>query len=233
MPTSRLVLRLLLATSLVLGGCPGTTEVPDAPSRDTAPGADAPLPGLDAAGLDAPALDAPELDAPGLDGGTDAPARTDASMPCDGLAAAACLGASCVPRFDDSCCPLCSEGPCGDCTDPDFMDCVDRTASPCDGPNCGTAPSWACDTTVTPDCEDAFVIDVDSCSVIGCVPNYPSGEGAPDTKGATCTPIVASSCTVACRRVAPPCPTGTFPEGDGACYTDRCIPNFVCVPPGA
>jgi hypothetical protein len=61
------------------------------------------------------------------------------------------------------------------------------------------------------------------------VPSFPSGMGDPDISTATCTPITASSCTVACRRLAPPCPTGTFPEGDGFCYTDRCIPTFVCL----
>ena len=43
-----------------------------------------------------------------------------------------------------------------------------------------------------------------------------------------CVPITGDSCTVACRRIAPNCPPCTAAEGDGFCYTDRCIPAFVC-----
>lgn len=78
------------------------------------------------------------------------------------------------------------------------------------------------------DCDDAHPISAVACNVGGCVPAYPSGTGDPDPDTATCVPIHPDICTFACFRVAPPCPTGTVPEGDGACFTDRCIPAFVC-----
>lgn len=149
---------------------------------------------------------------------------------CDGLGPAACLAALCVPVFDDACCPLCGEepGPCADCVRPTYTGCLPDALSPCrGGPACGTAPTWGCG-PAAPECGSARVVARDACDVTGCVPAYPSGEGEPAIETASCVPIVGTSCTVACRRLAPPCPTGTTAEGDGSCYTDRCIPAFVC-----
>lgn len=148
---------------------------------------------------------------------------------CDGLGPAACLAALCVPVFDDACCPLCGEpGPCADCVRPTYTGCLPDRLSPCrGGPGCGTAPVWACGPAAA-ECSTAHVVAIDACDRTGCVPAYPSGEGEPATDAAICVPITGASCTVACRRVAPPCPEGTTAEGDGSCYTDRCIPAFVC-----
>ena len=92
---------------------------------------------------------------------------------------------------------------------------------------CGATPAESCVGEVV-DCEGAHVGALDSCDRYGCIPAYPSGMGAPDVDRAICVPATAESCTVACRRSAPPCPTGTVPEGDGFCYTDRCIPAAAC-----
>lgn len=78
------------------------------------------------------------------------------------------------------------------------------------------------------DCAGAHPISVVACDLAGCVPAYPAGTGDPDPTTATCVPVHPDICTYACFRVAPPCPTGTVPEGDGGCFTDRCIPAFVC-----
>lgn len=218
----RTILFFLLA-SFVLAGCPSSSTID---GGEDVPSIDAPA-ALDDAN-DAPlAVDARPADAPST---SDAPLLTDAPSACEGLAGAACLGtAGCVPTFDDSCCPTCRIGPCADCTNPDYLACRPVAGSPCGvAVSCGTAPDWACDTTNPPTCAGATVLDVESCSVTGCVPAFPSSEGAPDLSAAVCTPMLANSCTVACRRVAPVCPTGTRAEGDGSCYTDRCIPTFVC-----
>lgn len=153
---------------------------------------------------------------PPLDGGPSA---------CGGLAPAECLGAGCVPTFHDSCCSSCGEGEgCADCVHWAYWECAPPSVA-CMGSYCGAAAS--CDGTPA-DCGDAHVNAIDACDTVGCVPAYPSSEGDPDPSTATCAPIHAEVCTVACRRAAPPCPTGTVPEGDGFCYTDRCIPAFVC-----
>jgi hypothetical protein len=148
--------------------------------------------------------------------------------PCDGLGPAACLAADCAPDFDDACCSSCTPGAaCADCTNLTYHSCQPRTAACLGGPSCGSAPAWSCG-PAAPVCDDAHVIDVDSCDRIGCVPAFPSGTGDPETTAARCVPILATSCTVACRRLPPPCPTGTTAEGDGSCYTELCIPAFVC-----
>jgi hypothetical protein len=119
-------------------------------------------------------------------------------------------------------------GGCADCADPTYVDCVPSDSAGCPTvPACGTVPAWTCSAPAL-DCSDAHVFDVDSCSIPGCVPAYPPGDGEPSTVDAECVPITSDSCTVACRRVAPECPEGTVPEGDGFCYTDRCVPAFVC-----
>ncbi|MCB9595285.1 MAG: hypothetical protein H6719_21380 [Sandaracinaceae bacterium] len=156
----------------------------------------------------------------GADGGTDAGAGP---AHCDGLSPAACFGDPlCAPVFDDACCPSCTDGPCADCTDYTYFGC-----QPFEGcrSHCGAGPSWGCYPSA-PDCSTALPVDEDSCSQPGCVPvTAPAGEPSPMGQ---CVPITGASCTVACRRAPPACPTGTVPEGDGTCYTDRCIPAFVC-----
>lgn len=147
---------------------------------------------------------------------------------CDGLAPAACLGAGCVPDFDDSCCSTCEPtGGCADCVSYDYHSCQPLELACLGGSSCGVATPWGCG-PVADECDAAHAVDLDSCDRVGCVPAYPSSEGAPDLATAICVPIQATSCTVACRRLAPPCPPGTTAEGDGSCYTDRCIPSFVC-----
>lgn len=159
----------------------------------------------------------PPFDAGPADAGTSA---------CAGLGAAACAAdPDCAPHFDDSCCPSCSEGPCADCFDPDYIGCI--PFDDCRSPTCGAVPAWDCFPSA-PDCSSATPIDLDSCTAYGCVPSFPPGDGDPSLADATCTPITGNSCTVACRRLPPTCPDGTVPEGDGSCYTDRCIPAFVC-----
>lgn len=226
----------VLSSLALLSGCPSTAEPTDAgtdapsnmdvPERDGAT-EDGATPLDTPAGEDVPALlDASVVDAPV----TDAPPLPDAPTECDGLAAAACLRAGCVAAFDDTCCPECpSTGACADCTNIDYLACQPTRASACEGSSgCGVAPAWACGGGA-PSCDDAHVIDVDSCDRVGCVPAYPSGEGGPNPGLAVCVAITGDSCTVSCRRLPPPCPTGTVPEGDGFCYTDRCVPAFVCI----
>lgn len=165
-----------------------------------------------------------------VDGGPPPPPPADAGPPgeCAGLNPAECLAAWCVPMFDDSCCSECTPGPCADCYHPQYRGCVPEAASSCrGGPGCGDAPIWACG-PAAPFCDDAHVVADDACDRVGCVPAYPSGTGPIDPAAATCVPITAQSCTVACRRLPPECPPGTWAEGDGSCYTDRCIPAFVC-----
>jgi len=135
--------------------------------------------------------------------------------------------AGCVPSFDDSCCSACTPGACADCTNIDWVGCRPRAESACAG-GCGSAPDWVC-SDVRPSCEGAVVTDADSCSRAGCVPAFPFGAGEPDLGAASCVPITADSCSVACDSLPPPCPTGTAAEGNGACYTGRCVPAFVCL----
>lgn len=224
----RILLRLAFALAL-LPGCPGSSttdagtdtpsamDVPsttDVPSTDDVPSTSDVPAAADAPVLaDTPAADVTERDVPGT--------------ACDGLSAGNCLAAGCVPVFDDSCCPTCEPGPCADCTNIDWLGCRPASESPCAG-GCGVAPEWVC-TTAEPDCSTAHVVDQDSCDRPGCIPSFPSGEGTPDIATASCTPITADSCRVTCRRLPPTCPTGTYAEGDGSCYTERCIPNFYCL----
>ncbi len=178
---------------------------------------------VDAGGpIDAGPPPPPPLDAgppPPVDAGRDA-----MTTGCDGLGPAACLTAGCMPTFDDSCCPSCLPGgPCADCVHYVYEGCALGSAA-CSGGTCGLAPFCG----AGPNCASAHVSSEDACDVPGCVPAYPSGEGDPDPSAATCVPIHRDVCRVACRRIAPPCPARTVPEGDGFCYTDRCIPAFVC-----
>lgn len=163
----------------------------------------------------------------------DAGPLIDAGTPCNGLGAVACLAApGCTPRFDDACCPSCFEpgepAACADCFRPVFHECA-QTEVACSlvGISCGITPNEYC-LGDTVDCTDARPTSEGSCDRYGCIPAYPSGEGAPNLEDAICVPISAESCTTACRRLPPPCPRGTVPEGDGSCYTDRCIPSDVC-----
>lgn len=162
-----------------------------------------------------------------LDAGPPAPPPPPAS-PCDDLGPAACLAdvaLDCAPAFDDACCPSCDPtGACADCIDWAYRGCRPRT-SVCLTGDCATVPSWACG-PAAPVCETAVRVGLTSCDRVGCVPAF-APEGGPEPTVA-CVPILGTSCTVFCRRAAPDCPEGTVPEGDGSCYTDRCIPAFVC-----
>lgn len=155
-----------------------------------------------------------------------APACGTIPDPCEGLGAVACFAnTDCAPVWDDSCCPSCTDGPCADCTNPDYQGCVPFVT--CRSPSCGQVPAWGCFPSA-PTCADAVVIDDDSCSVAGCVPAVPAIDDTDPVTPPVCVPLTGDSCTTACRRVAPNCPEGTVPEGDGLCYTDRCIPAFAC-----
>lgn len=183
---------------------------------------------------------APDASPAPLDAGEapiDAPLTTVdtgvAPSPCDGLGPVACMRAEvgamgCVPDFDDACCSTCEPTTgCADCQRSEYHSCQPYAAACLGGPSCGVAPIWGCGPAAA-SCDTAHVADLDSCTQPGCVPAYPSGTGEPDLATAICVPIVVDSCTVSCRRIEPPCPTGMVPEGDGFCYTDRCIPAFVC-----
>ncbi|RZO65281.1 MAG: hypothetical protein EVA89_02480 [Sandaracinaceae bacterium] len=143
---------------------------------------------------------------------------------CDALGEAACLGASgCVPTYDDACCPTCDGGGfCADCTDLVFHVCR-PFADACMAAFCSSTAPGGCE-GLPVDCSDATPTE-EGCSVAGCVPAV---GPLPDPGEPTCVAVTANSCTVSCRRVAPDCPAGTAPEGDGSCYTDRCIPAAVC-----
>ncbi|MFK7988287.1 MAG: hypothetical protein AB8I08_19865 [Sandaracinaceae bacterium] len=143
--------------------------------------------------------------------------------PCDGLGPAACFAEfACAPIFDNACCPSCTPGPCADCENPVYAGCGPFEA--CRGA-CGDSPSWACFPT-EPSCSGARPLGDESCDQPGCVPaSAPIGEPSPM---GLCRPITGDSCTVACRQMAPLCPEGTVPEGDGECYTGWCLPAFVC-----
>lgn len=151
------------------------------------------------------------------------------SDPCVGLGPDACLQMGCVPTYDDACCPTCGmTGMCADCTRFEYYECHSY-ADACTGSSlCSQPASWGCRETVVPDCSDANPVGELGCDIAGCVPSFPTGEGEPSLAEATCVPITDRSCTVTCRMVEPTCPTGTVAEGDGSCYTDRCIPAFVC-----
>jgi len=214
------ILSGLLTLALVACGSshtetPDATVVVDSGGRDAAVGdgamSDA---AIDAALGDAAISDATVVDASGGDAG--------ASV-CTGLGPAECFGnAECSPVFDDLCCPDCTVGTCADCSNFTYIDC--RPFAGC-REYCGASPSWACFPTA-PDCTDARPVDEDSCTRTGCVPAVAPVGATPIVD--SCVPITGTSCTVACRRLPPTCPTGTMPEGDGFCYTDRCIPAFVC-----
>jgi hypothetical protein len=166
-------------------------------------------------------------DAATRDAATGDAATGDAAIvgpsPCDGLGAAACFAnAACSAVFDDLCCSDCTPGPCADCTNFTYIAC--RPFAGC-REYCGFSPSWACFPTA-PDCGDARPVDADSCSRTGCVPAVAPVGSTPIVD--TCVAIVGDSCRVTCRRLPPTCPAGTVPEADGFCYTDRCIPAFVC-----
>jgi hypothetical protein len=179
---------------------------------------------------EAGAIDAGRIDAgPGpIDAGPgpiDAgPSPIDAGPPtsCTGLNPAECLAEGCVPLFDDECCPTCHPGGCADCTNITWQECLPMTR--CEAfEGCGAFPRWACEFS-TPNCADAHLSDADSCTVPGCVPAFTPE----DPTNRTCVPITASSCRAVCLITPPACPAGTTPEGDGTCFTGRCIPGFVC-----
>jgi hypothetical protein len=152
-----------------------------------------------------------------VDGGT--------ANPCAGRNPAACMGTlGCAPVWDDLCCPSCTSGGCADCTNYAYFECRAESSS-CPTAECGLVPPAICGGGI-PDCTAARRVDEDSCDIAGCVPVVPPIDGPPLV--VRCVPVTADSCTVACRRIAPNCPAGTFAEGDGFCYTDRCIPAFVC-----
>lgn len=171
----------------------------------------------------------PPIDGGDVDGGTPPPPPPfDGGPPsdCAELGPAACFAElDCAPLFDDACCPLCGPGPCADCVEPVYAGCI--FFDDCRAPSCGVVPSWGCFPSA-PGCTGANPLTLTACDQFGCVPAYPAGAGAPSLADAECVPITGDSCTTACRRLPPECPTGTVPEGDGFCYTDRCIPAFVC-----
>ncbi len=216
-----------LATIALVACGSSRTETPDATVAVDSGGRDAFVSDgamSDAAAIDAALGDASSSDAAIIDATVvDASSGDAGASACTGLGAAECFGnAACAPVFDDLCCPDCTVDACADCSNFTYIDC--RPFAGC-REYCGASPSWACFPTA-PDCTDARPVDADSCTRTGCVPAVAPVGATPIVD--TCVPITGSSCTVACRRLSPTCPTGTVPEGDGFCYTDRCIPAFVC-----
>lgn len=167
-------------------------------------------------------------DAGARDGGSSA--RDGATPPdggtnaCSGLLEAACAAAAdCVPTYDDRCCSVCDPDGCADCTEVAYFACLPEEIG-CGEGACSVPGDGLC-TGARPDCSDAEVTSETTCSKAGCVPAF--AAGAEPGRG-ICVPIHGEICTARCRRVAPSCAEGTVPEGDGFCYTDRCIPRAVC-----
>lgn len=157
------------------------------------------------------------------------PVVIDAGPPmpaCEGLGEVACNGAAgCVATYHDACCSTCEPGlGCADCTDWEFWSCETRVDG-CSGTLCGQTAAWECP-ELGPDCGSAVPTGLGSCSVPGCVPAV-AAEGFMDPVE-PCVAVTAASCTVACRAVMPNCPEGTTAEGDGSCWTGRCIPAEIC-----
>lgn len=178
-----------------------------------------------------------------------APAADRPPDRCVGLALTQCLGEpGCAPLYDDACSAACdSSSGSADCSGYSvYLGCT-HTDMTCDGPAglegtgqlCGRTSPWICGRR-PPDCTSANQMMPDACDLAGCVPVVPAmdGSGGPfdparleaPYHGSQCVPIAASSCTVQCSAPAPPCPSGFQAEGDGSCYTGRCLPAWVCEP---
>lgn len=137
-----------------------------------------------------------------------------------------CLAAEgCVPTYHDACCSSCEPGlGCADCVDWEFWEC--RTyADACEATFCSVAGAGACGSSEDP-CTTAHPTGLGSCDVAGCVPAV-AADGFMDPVD-PCVAVTAQSCTVACRSLPPTCPDGTTAEGDGSCWTGRCIPADLC-----
>lgn len=146
---------------------------------------------------------------------------------CDGLPLARCLSEGCAPVFDDFCCPSCGdERFCADCVDWAFLRCEPFAERCLDGgPSpCGAIAEAFCDGGA-PDCSEAFPTSEAGCSVAGCVPAVQAD--CPECE-ALCVPARATSCEALCPADPLPCPDRMVPEGDGTCFTGRCIPASVC-----
>lgn len=158
------------------------------------------------------------------------PPEIDAGPPepdCEDLDEVACLNEpGCVPTYHDACCSSCEPGiGCADCVDWEFWVCRPY-ADACEAAFCSTASPWGCGDD--PDCSGATPTGLGSCSIAGCVPAV-AAEGFMEPTE-PCVMVHANSCTVACRALPPTCPDGTTAEGDGSCWTGRCIPAGICAP---
>lgn len=148
---------------------------------------------------------------------------------CAGLGEVACLQQpECAPLYDDLCCPTCVPGGCADCIRIDMWSCAPVDAACGGDPGlCGQVAEWSCGEA--PDCREARPTGLERCDRPGCVVAVDAGCDL-DACERYCVPVTGDSCRVACRVPAPACSEGTFPEGDGSCYTGRCIPVSVCAP---
>jgi hypothetical protein len=72
---------------------------------------------------------------------------------------------------------------------------------------------------------DASAVDVASTDAGQPACDDADRDGECDGVDATCE---ADGTRLACRRVAPDCPSGTVPEVRDACYTDRCVTWATC-----
>lgn len=147
---------------------------------------------------------------------------------CESLEEIGCLGAypQCVPIYDDKCCPSCEMGGCADCINIAFHHCAPGAL--CNTADfCGLLPDWACSGGEA-ECDiDPGGSQTPCATVPGCIPAYCPTNLTCD-QDPICHPVRAKSCTTMCDSVPPPCPDGTYPEGDGFCYTGLCIPESLC-----
>jgi len=150
---------------------------------------------------------------------------------CAGMQEIGCLGAfpSCVPVYDDLCCPSCnSMGGCADCFEIHFNHCEPLNQACNNGPECGLVPEWACNGKEASCDIDPGASQTPCATEAGCVPAYCPTDFECNVDP-ICHPVKAGMCITECDAAPPNCPAGTYPESDGFCYTERCIPENLCV----
>jgi hypothetical protein len=149
---------------------------------------------------------------------------------CVSLSEISCLQApkACAPVYDDHCCPMCDPvGGCADCIDIRFHHCAPLGDVCGTQPSCGIVPPWAC-TGGKAECGIDPGGSATPChTVAGCTAAFCETDVTCKTDP-VCHPVTAAMCTVLCDQPPPPCPMGTYPEGDGSCYTGSCIAFELC-----
>jgi hypothetical protein len=149
---------------------------------------------------------------------------------CVGLSEINCLQApkACAPVYDDHCCPTCDAvGGCADCIDLRFHHCA-PIGEVCTGkPTCGVVPAWACNGGKADCAIDPGGSATPCHTVAGCTAAFCETDVTCDVDP-VCHPVTAAMCGILCDQPPPPCPMGTYPEGDGSCYTGSCIAFELC-----